>query len=123
MRCDGSIVLIRRLLPERPPLSDSRPRPLPISQLLFRAEPTPLHLLLLFEQNSSYVTSSFWESGQSRIGAFQPASVKSMPTLTSKPFMIVERPRLGASTNHGIIQVAKPELNEIRTQTRTQELE
>ncbi len=55
--------------------------------------------------------------------------------------MIVKRPRLGASTNHGVIQVGKratfgelpdplhkantdsPELNEIRTQTRTQELE
>jgi hypothetical protein len=31
---------------------------------LFFVESTPLHLLLLFEQNSSYVTSTFWGSGQ-----------------------------------------------------------
>src|SRR4029077_11738950 len=33
---------------------------------LFFAESTPLHLLLLFEQNFSYVTSPFWGSGHRR---------------------------------------------------------
>ena len=33
------------------------------SYYLLFAESTLLHLLLLFEQNSSYVTSTFWGSG------------------------------------------------------------